>query len=101
MDTPITTTRKLRDFQAYLARKRYEFGDRFDPSDLSPKFIPYYESGQRIIVRLPGGEEERGYVHITTGWKPAFLLIHRRSDLGSATLLRDSYTIVGTVNLYY
>ena len=39
-----------RSFGEYLKRKRAEYGEKFDASDLAPQFIPYYESGERIEV---------------------------------------------------
>lgn len=68
------------------ARKQREHGDRFDASDLHSQFIPYFNSGDRI--RVANGEYVRtGRVGVTTGWKPAFLLMHRASDHGSSDVL--------------
>lgn len=84
----------------YLSRKLTEYGRKFDHSELSRKFIPYFENGQRIIVCSKWGEKERGYVGVTTGYKPSFLLIHRKGDVGSGTLLDDSYEIIGTIDRF-
>ena len=62
------------DFNEFLKRKESEYPDSFDPSDLHSKFVPYYESGQRIEIKTDYGFQ-RGYVGITTGWKPVFLLM--------------------------
>jgi hypothetical protein len=73
-------------FDEYLDQKRAQYGDRFDTSELHSQFIPYFRTGQRI--RVQSGEHVRtGTVGVTTGWKPAFLLIHRSSDHGSADVL--------------
>lgn len=88
------------DYDGYIERKKQEHGSKFDPSALSKKFIPFYESGQRIEVKTPWGKLERGYVGVTTGWKPSFLLVHRRNDRGSSTLLSDEYEIVKTLPLF-
>jgi hypothetical protein len=88
------------NYQNLVTRKRNEYGAKFDTSNLASKFIRYYESGQRVIVKMSYGEVERGYVGVTTGWKPVFLLVHRRSDYGSSTTLSDKDEIIGTVNKY-
>jgi len=74
-------------FREYLDRKRREFGSKFDPINLSRRFVPYFESGERISVKFSWGEVKRGTVSVTSGWKPHFMLMLRRSDLGSSWLL--------------
>ena len=76
-----------RSFGEYLKRKRAEYGEKFDASDLAPQFIPYYESGERIEVVSSWGTR-RGRIGITTGWRPAFLLMCRVSARGSSDVLR-------------
>ena len=83
-------------YNDFIARKEREYGNKFDPSDLPAKFIPFYENNYRIEVKYYG-ELERGRVGITTGWKPAFLLMHRTSDHGSSTLLNDNYEITKVI----
>lgn len=88
-------------FGYYLTRKRREHGAKFDASSLAPQFIPYYESGQRIEVTrtFPSGEAwtRRGTVGITTGWRPAFLLMSRVSAHGSSDLLSADDKIVKVI----
>lgn len=82
-------------FDQYVARKRAEHGDKFDDSSLVAKFRPFYHSGQRI--RVANGDYVRtGTVGATSGWKPAFLLMHRSTDHGSSDVLgeRDVITHV-------
>ena len=91
----------MRSYKNLLWQGKHEWGDKFDPSALAQKFVRFYESGQRIEVKFsPDSEPERGYVGCTTGWKPSFLLIHRRSDLGSSTLLSDHYEVIKTLPLW-
>lgn len=78
----------------FLERKRREYGSSFDPSDLDPRFIQFYESGKRIKV-LTYGVPKTGTVGITTGWKPMFLLIQTSRSLGSHWLLGKEATILG------
>jgi hypothetical protein len=75
------------------------FGEKFDPSDLAPQFVEYFESGERIKVETDHGEWRNirtGTISVTTGWRPAFLLIHRRNSDGSSDVLgaRDRVTHV-------
>jgi len=81
------------DYKSYLARKRAEFGDIFDPDDLAENFIPYFESGQHIEVTDQHGNKAQGYVEVTTGWKPAFILVYNRRGLGGSWILRDTDTV--------
>lgn len=90
----------MKSFQEYLNRKYREHGDKFSVVELSGQFIPYYNSGQRIIVKNKWGDITRGYVGVTTGWKPSFLLMLRSNSMGSSILLSDNDTIIGTVNKY-
>lgn len=65
----------------------------FDTSDLDPRFAPFLHTRQRI--RVADGEWIRtGTVGRTGGWRPAYLLMHRRSDRGSWDVLgpRDRIT---------
>ena len=73
-------------FEEYEARKRREYGVRFDPSELHEKFRPFFESGERI--RVENGDFIRtGIVGVTTGWKPTFMLKYRSNAYGSSDLL--------------
>jgi hypothetical protein len=73
-------------YEDYLSRKRAEYAD-FDPSQLAPAFIPFFHTGQRIKVRFSSGEEKTGTVGVTTGWRPAFLLMLKSSAHGSSEVL--------------
>ena len=85
----------MRNYQDWIREKKSNAKD-FDDSDLSKQFIPYFESGQRIIV-TSYGEVKRGYVGVTTGWKPCFLLMNNTRSMGSSDTLSDKDEIVGTV----
>lgn len=79
-------TNEIEDF---LTRKTREHGEKFDASDLVPKFAPFFRTGQRIRVQDQRHPEmvRTGTIGVTTGWKPAFLLMHRSSDRGSSDVL--------------
>lgn len=88
-------------YEQLLARKRAEYGDKFDASDLAPAFVPYFNSGQRIEVEpnhSTSGRPRRGTVGVTTGWKPVFLLMKRRTSLGSTDTLSARDRVVGVVS---
>lgn len=73
-------------YRDFIARKRKEYGERFDASDLDPRFIPYFHSDVRIKVETCG-KILTGTIGVTTGWRPAFLLMLRSSSHGSSWLL--------------
>ena len=87
-------------FADYLTKKKQKYGKKFDGSDLAPNFIPFYESGQRIEVKTDIEGIKRGYVGITTGWKPSFLLVLKSNSTGSSILLTHKSTIIKTINKY-
>jgi hypothetical protein len=91
----------IRRFSDLVARGTARHGERFDPSELAEEFRRYYETGERIRVVTTYGQGESaetytrtGTVGVTTGWRPAFLLIHRSSDHGSSDLLSDRDRVV-------
>lgn len=81
----------MRDFKDYLARKRNSYGSKFDPSDLAPDFVKYFESGDRVKVEWTWSNGQHpvhvevlsGTIGITTGWKPVFLLMRTKRSIGS------------------
>jgi hypothetical protein len=87
-------------FNDYLIGKKAEYGKKFNSKDLAKKFVPYFESGQRIEIKTEYGEIKRGYVGVTTGWRPAFLLISRSNSLGSSELLSNKTEILKSINKY-
>ena len=76
----------MRNFKDYIRSKMDEYGNLFNPEDLNPAFVKYFESGERITVDF-GYEKKRGTIGVTTGWKPCFLLMLKINSSGS------SYTI--------
>lgn len=76
-----------RNYQETLERFRRRHGDKFDPSDLNKDFVHAYESQQRITVDFGHGECKRGYVGMTTGWKPVFILLLTSRSEGSSWVI--------------
>ena len=79
----------------YIQRKRREFGDRFSTSDLAPEFVEHFNTGARVRVRFSYGEERTGTIGVTTGWRPCFLLMSRKTDHGSSDTLSTRDRVVG------
>jgi hypothetical protein len=84
----------MRSFQEYVGRKTVEHGPRFDKSDLDPRFVRHFETGDRVKVRTCG-MVMTGTVGVTTGWRPAFLLTRTRRSIGSPWTLGPRDEILG------
>lgn len=81
-----------REWEAYLQRARHRHGDKLDLSNIPEKFIPFFH-GPRLRVRMYD-QEITGTVSVTTGWRPALLLMRRSSDHGSSDLLNHDTEIL-------
>ena len=81
-------------YSEYIHRKKHNYGYKFDDSELDKRFIPYFESGQRIKVKFIWGEELTGTIGVTTGWRPCFLLMRTTRSIGSPYVLRDSDELI-------
>ena len=76
----------MNNFTDLVNRRTAQYGDKFDVSDLDKRFIAYYQNGQRIKVETCG-MIMTGTVGVTTGWKPAFLLMRTSRSMGSSWIL--------------
>ncbi len=84
-----------RSFSEYIKRKKAEYGNKFDDSDLAKQFIPFYENQKRIKVDMYiEGKVVSGTVGVTTGWKPVFLLMRTSRSIGSSYVLSKRDRIV-------
>jgi len=86
-------------WQDYERLWRAEHGNRLDLSELHEKFRRYFLSHQRVKVRAYYPESGESYTRTgrvgkTTGWRPAFLLMHRSSDRGSSDVLSERDEVV-------
>jgi hypothetical protein len=86
----------MTQYESYINKKAREYGDKFDASELDPKFIPYFNSGQRIEVDF-GYAIKRGTVGVTSGWKPVFLLMLTLRSSGSSYILDKDTTITKVI----
>jgi hypothetical protein len=85
--------------ERWLADKQIQYGDRFDTSRLAPQFWEAFDRGDtfRVLVQPPYNEKPTwGYVGVTTGWCPTFLLIRCRGQIGSSYTLGHDYKILRT-----
>ena len=82
----------MSEWTDYVARAERTHGEKLDLSEINQAFVPYFR-GPRIKVRV-WGDEMTGTVGITTGWKPALLLMRRSSDHGSVYLLESDAELV-------
>ena len=76
----------MNNFTDLVNRRTAQYGDKFDVSDLDKRFIAYYQNGQRIKVETCG-MVMTGTVGVTTGWKPAFLLMRTSRSMTSSWIL--------------
>ena len=83
-----------RSYAEYVARAQRKYGERFSDAELARKFVPFFESGARIKVRLRWGEEMTGTIGATTGWRPCFLLMRRSDSIGSPWTLSEADEII-------
>ena len=83
------------NFQEFAKRKRIEYGDKFDPSELAPQFFQYFKTGVRIKIKFPNSlNEVTGTVGITTGWVPVFLLLRTSHSISSSHTLSEDDKII-------
>jgi hypothetical protein len=83
----------------FLARATRTHGDRFTPPLEADRFARYlHDYTVRVTVErvYPSGETWRrtGYIGVTTGWSPAFLLLTRITSRGSSDVLGAGDRIV-------
>jgi hypothetical protein len=83
----------MKSYKEFIDKKKAEYGDKFDESDLNPAFIRFYESQDRITVDF-GYEKKHGRIGVTTGWKPCFLLILTKRSLGSSYTIGEKDKVV-------
>jgi hypothetical protein len=70
-----------------------EYPDRFQAPTDCDQLIPYLHSGKRVEVKTGYGEILRGFIGITSGWIPVFLLVRTKRSLGSIWTL-DKNTVI-------
>ena len=85
-------------FKGYVLKKAAA-DPRFSTVDLPEKFIKFWEKGHRVRIRIERGISSRyheyGYVGMSTGYQPAFLLMRNINARGSGVILCESDEITG------
>ena len=74
-------------------------GNQFSTVSLNPEFIDAYNKGERfrVLVRLyADAKPQWGYVGMTTGWVPTFLLMRRRGQYGSSDVIGMDVAILNS-----
>ena len=84
-------------FSDYLSRKKNEYGDKFDDSNLNKEFVPHFESQKRVEVTDQFGGKTKGRIGVTTGWKPAFLLMTHGNSKGSSYVIGPKHKVTEIV----
>ena len=82
---------------------KHSTGRDMDYSELDDRFIPFYDSGERVEVTWKdgyedfsgygartGGKKARFYVGKSTGWKPIFLMILRCDSMGGGSIVSSA-----------
>lgn len=106
--TTAPTAAQLRAVEHASTSGKRRHGQQFDPADLlaAAHVAEFCGTDVRVRVRTeyPGGEvyERTGRVSLTTGWRPAFLLMHRAGAVGSSDVLgpRDQIVAVQRGRVY-
>jgi hypothetical protein len=88
-------------FEEYCDRKRAEYGEKFSDASLAPQFIAAFNAGDTVRIAVPNRSDSPrprtwGFVGVTTGWKPAFLLMRKRGQHGSSYILDNDTPILAT-----
>lgn len=88
-------------FDRYIARQISRYGEKFDSSELFVQFRHFYNTGDRIKIRVQWVNDGKTYAYekfgtigVTTGWKPCFMLMHNTRSMGSSDLLNRDVQIV-------
>ncbi len=86
-------------YSDYCSKKAAEHGEKFSADELNSAFIEAFNNGSqyRVLVDFGYGEKPTwGYVGVTTGWKPCFLLMRRRGQYGSTETINSAAKIVSS-----
>lgn len=84
-------------YEETMLAKRSQYGSKFDCSELaavSPEIREAYNSHHRIRIQFPDNSTADGYVGLTTGWRPAFILLYNKRSIGSSIVLGPNDRVV-------
>lgn len=81
-----------------IARGKARHGDKWSDAELLPAFRRWYGTGERVKVRYTyrdgSTEDTTGTIGMTTGWRPAFLLIRTSRSIGSSYVIGQNDKVV-------
>lgn len=86
-------------YSDYCTRKAAEYGDKFSTDELNGAFIDAFNNGNRYRVLVDFGYGVKpvwGYVGVTTGWKPCFLLMRRRGQHCSSETIKSEARVISS-----
>jgi hypothetical protein len=88
-----------RSYADLVYRGRARYGEAFSETGLDPRFVRWYESEERVRVRYIAADGSytqatTGTIGATTGWRPAFLLMHSARSRGSSYVIGPRDTVV-------
>jgi hypothetical protein len=69
----------------------------FSEQNLNPAFISAYNNGDTFRVKVDFGDGDKpkwGYIGLTTGWQPCFLLMRTRYQMGSSNTINENCNIL-------
>ena len=81
-------------YTEYCKRKKKEYGNEFSDKDLAQQFAPYLHTKIQIVVKDTYKQTHTGFVGVTTGWRPSFLLLDSIHSCDSDFLLQHEDTII-------
>ncbi len=58
-----------------------------DRSNLDPSLHEWYYRGVRVQLTWLDGSTSEGYLSRTTGWKPVYILLKKRSSINSGSII--------------
>ena len=80
---------RFRTYSDLVRHFEAQYPGRFDDSELWPQFRSWVGYDGRIEVSGEhfAGRRRTGYLGVTSGWKPAFMLVAKTNSMGSSDLL--------------
>ena len=86
----------MTNYESFINRAKSKHGEKFSDENLNSKFISAFNNGDTYRVKVDFGYDKPvwGYIGITTGWKPCFLLMRRRGQHGSSETINNDSKIL-------
>lgn len=94
----------MNEWERYVERAKREHGDKLDLSEVeavSLEIRRHFQGARIEVGRYVGTDEpfiRRGRVSITTGWRPALMLMSRVDSRGSSDLLTGKDVLLKVVS---